>query len=281
MTSHLSLHVLTPALGAVVEGIDLRRSLIEEERAWLYNAWLEHQVLFFENQPLTPLEHRQLAAQFGPLHIHPIYPQVPDVPEIIVLDTDVNNVPDNDNWHTDVTFIDTPPLGAFLSAKVLPPQGGDTLWASCAAAYQSLSEPFQKLLEGLTAEHDWLKAFPAHRFARTPEEKARWEATREKLVPAVHPVIRTHPVTGRRGLFVNAGFTTRILELSLKESAALLHFLQEHIAKPEHVVRWRWKKNDLAFWDNRLTQHYANADYLPHRRFMHRAKIMGDKPFFV
>jgi taurine dioxygenase len=237
-------------------------------------------VLFFENQAITPSQQRDLAARFGELHIHPIYPHVEDVPEIIVLDTSSANWPDNDNWHTDVTFIQNPPMAALLSAKLLPPSGGDTLWASGVAAYEGLSKTFQNLLAGLTAEHDMLKSFPAHRFARTPDERLRWEAAKLNNPPVIHPVIRTHPVSGRKGLFVNEGFTTRIIELSAKESDAVLQVLTAHIAKPEFTVRWRWKPNDFAFWDNRLTMHYATADYMPHRRIMNRATIVGDKPFF-
>ena len=214
------------------------------------------------------------------MHTHPIYPNVPDVPEIIVLDTSTANLPDNDNWHTDVTFIQEPPMGALLSAKLLPPSGGDTLWASGVAAYEALSQPFQTMLAGLTAEHDMIKSFPAHRFARTPEERLRWEAGRVNNPPVTHPVVRRHPVSGRRGLFVNEGFTTRIHELSTKESDAVLRLLVEHVAKPEFTVRWRWKTNDFAFWDNRLTLHYATSDYLPHRRVMQRATLLGDRPYF-
>ncbi len=276
----LQIQTLGPAIGALVRGVTLAQPLSDATRDDLLAALLQHQVLFFENQPITPAQQRALAARFGDLHIHPIYPHVDDVPEIIVLDTSTANLPDNDNWHTDVTFIETPPLGALLSAKQLPPSGGDTLWASGSAAFEALSQPFQGLLAGLTAEHDMLKSFPAHRFARTPEERTRWEAARRSNPPVTHPVVRTHPVTGRKGLFVNEGFTTRIHELSAKESEAVLRLLVEHIARPEFTVRWRWKPNDLAFWDNRLTQHYATADYLPHRRVMHRATILGDRPFF-
>jgi taurine dioxygenase len=226
------------------------------------------------------VQQRELAANFGPLHVHPVYPQAPSVPEIIVLDTDDNNPPDNDNWHTDITFTETPALGALLSARLLPPSGGDTLWASGIAAFEALSAPYRRLLAGLHAEHDFLKSFPAHRFARTPEERARWEAARDKHPPVLHPVIRTHPVSGRHGLFVNEGFTTRITDLSASESDAVLRQLFTHVAKPEFTVRWRWKVGDLAFWDNRLTQHYATADYLPHRRIMHRATVLGDQPFY-
>jgi taurine dioxygenase len=276
----LKIQALGPAIGALVSGIRLADPLSDQHREDLLMALLKHHVLFFENQPISPAQQRDLAARFGELHIHPIYPHVAEVPEIIVLDTSLNNLPDNDNWHTDVTFIQNPPMGALLSAKQLPPSGGDTLWASGVAAFEGLSKPLQTLLSGLTAEHDMLKSFPAHRFARTPEERVRWEAAKANNPPVIHPVVRTHPVSGRQGLFVNEGFTTRIVELNGKESDALLNFLTQHVAKPEYTVRWRWKQGDFAFWDNRLTQHYATADYLPHRRVMHRATILGDRPFY-
>ena len=284
---HSDLHVLTmeiqplgPAIGAVVSHIDLTRPLPLAQRDALHAALLQHQVLFFENQPVTPQQQRDLAAQFGPLHIHPVYRNIPEVPEIIVLDTDDNNPPDNDNWHTDITFTEAPAQAALLSARQLPPLGGDTLWASNVAAFEALSAPWQRLLSGLNAEHDFVKSFPAWRFARTPEERVRWEAAVAKHPPVLHPVIRTHPETGQQGLFVNEGFTTRIVELSATESDAVLRQLFAHISKPEFTVRWRWKVGDLAFWDNRSTQHYACANYLPHRRVMHRATVLGDRPFY-
>ena len=284
---HSDLHVLTmeiqplgPAIGAVVSHIDLTRPLPLAQRDALHAALLQHQVLFFENQPVTPEQQRDLAAQFGPLHIHPVYRNIPEVPEIIVLDTDDNNPPDNDNWHTDITFTEAPAQAALLSARQLPPLGGDTLWASNVAAFEALSASWQRLLSGLNAEHDFVKSFPAWRFARTPEERVRWEAAVAKHPPVLHPVIRTHPETGQQGLFVNEGFTTRIVELSATESDAVLRQLFAHISKPEFTVRWRWKVGDLAFWDNRSTQHYACANYLPHRRVMHRATVLGDRPFY-
>ena len=284
---HSDLHVLTmeiqplgPAIGAVVSHIDLTRPLPLAQRDALHAALLQHQVLFFENQPVTPEQQRDLAAQFGPLHIHPVYRNIPEVPEIIVLDTDDNNPPDNDNWHTDITFTEAPAQAALLSARQLPPLGGDTLWASNVAAFEALSAPWQRLLSGLNAEHDFVKSFPAWRFARTSEERVRWEAAVAKHPPVLHPVIRTHPETGQQGLFVNEGFTTRIVELSATESDAVLRQLFAHISKPEFTVRWRWKVGDLAFWDNRSTQHYACANYLPHRRVMHRATVLGDRPFY-
>jgi taurine dioxygenase len=276
--SDLSLRPLAPALGAVVGGIDLSAALDAHAIDFVTAALLDHQVLFFEGQDLSPERQRAFARHFGPLHIHPIYPNATEAPEILILDTHADNPPDSDNWHTDVTFIETPPLGAILHAKRLPPTGGDTLWASNSAAFDALSPALQEFLDGLTAEHDFVKSFPAWRFARTPEERVRWEKTRDSHPPLAHPVVRRHPVTGRRGLFVNDGFTTRIRDLSPAESEAVLGFLFRHAAKPEFTVRWHWKPGDVAFWDNRITQHYAVADYLPARRIMHRATIIGDRP---
>ena len=277
-----ALHVqpLGPAIGALVSGLQLSDGVTDAQRDTLLAALLKHHVLFFEGQSLAPLQQRALAARFGDLHIHPVYPQALGVPEIIVLDTSDNNPPDNDNWHTDVTFLAAPAMGAILSAQLLPPSGGDTLWASGIAAYAALSAPYRRMLAGLTAEHDFLKSFPAHRFARTPEEKLRWDKARNDHPPRLHPVVRTHPVSGAQGLFVSEGFTTRIVELGATESDAVLRQLFAHLAKPEFTVRWRWKLGDVAFWDNRLTQHYATADYLPARRVMHRATILGDVPFY-
>jgi taurine dioxygenase len=271
---------LNPAIGARVGGLRLHAALTDAECEQLLAALLRHHVLFFEGQDLDPVTQRAVAARFGRLHIHPIYPHVPGVPEIIVLDTSHDNPPDNDNWHTDVTFLAEPAMGALLAAKVLPPSGGDTLWASGIAAWNALSHPWQQMLAGLHAEHDILKSFPAWRFARTPEEKRRWDQARADHPPRLHPVVRTHPVSGLQGLFVNEGFTTRIAELQPSESEAVLRQLFAHVSKPEFTVRWRWKLGDVAFWDNRLTQHYATADYLPARRVMHRATVMGDAPFY-
>ncbi|GAC1632486.1 MAG: taurine dioxygenase [Nevskia sp.] len=278
---HAALQVkpISPAIGAIVGNLDLAQPLSAFEVERLTQALVAHHVLLFEQQDLSPAQLRDLARNFGALHVHPIYPHVAGVPEIIILDTGAHNLPDNDNWHTDVTFIQTPPLGAILAARELPPCGGDTSWASTIAAYEALSPPLQALLAGLTAEHDFVKSFPRQRFGSADAEaEARWNAAVAQHPPVTHPVIRTHPVSGRRGLFVNEGFTTRIRELKGSESEALLRLLFAHVARPEFTMRWRWKPGDVAFWDNRLTQHYALADYLPARRVMHRATILGDRP---
>jgi len=277
----MSLHI-TPigiALGAQISGVDLSRELNTEQRDAIEQALLKYSVLFFREQPLNPQQQARFAARFGDLHIHPIYPNVPEQPEVLILDTAVTDVRDNAVWHTDVTFLPTPALGAVLSAKQLPAYGGDTLWASGIAAYEALSRPLQHLLTGLTATHDFTRSFPLERFGNTPEDVARWEEARRKNPPLSHPVIRTHPVSGRQSLFVNEGFTTRINELEPAESEAILKLLFSHATRPEFAIRWRWQENDVAFWDNRVTQHYAVDDYRPQRRVMHRATIVGDKPF--
>lgn len=275
----IDIHPLSPALGAQISGVDLSRDLTGELRNAIQQALLDHQVLFFRDQPITPQQQAQFAANFGDLHIHPIYPNVPEQPEVLILDTAVTDVRDNAIWHTDVTFLPTPALGAVLSAKQVPAHGGDTLWASGIAAFEALSRPMQMLLDGLTAIHDFTRSFPLERFGNTAEDLARWEETRRKNPPLSHPVIRTHPVSGRKALFVNDGFTTRINELEAAESEAILKLLFAHGTRPEFTLRWRWQANDVAMWDNRVTQHYAVDDYRPQRRVMHRATILGDAPF--
>lgn len=275
----IDIHPLSPALGAQISGVDLSRDLTGEQRNVIERALLDHQVLFFRDQPITPQQQARFAAHFGDLHIHPIYPNVPEQPEVLILDTAVTDVRDNAIWHTDVTFLPTPALGAVLSAKQVPAYGGDTLWASGIAAFEALSRPMQMLLDGLTATHDFTRSFPLERFGNTAEDLARWEETRRKNPPLSHPVIRTHPVSGRKALFVNDGFTTRINELEAGESEAILKLLFAHGTRPEFTLRWRWQANDVAMWDNRVTQHYAVDDYRPQRRVMHRATILGDAPF--
>ena len=277
--SELSITRLTPTIGAVVEGMQIGASLDDAQIQAIDAALVEHHVLFFRDQTVTPVQHRDFAARFGALHIHPIYPKHADAREIIVLDTDLVDLQDNALWHTDATFSATPPMGGVLVARVLPPQGGDTLWASSIAAYEALSQPMQEFLSKLTATHDIAQSFPGERFAQTAEARERLEAAKRDNPPVSHPVIRTHPVSKRKGLFVQDGFTTHINELTAGESRTLLNYLYQHSVRPEFVVRWRWRLGDVAFWDNRVTQHYATDDYRPVRRVMNRATIIGDKPF--
>ncbi len=204
---------LTPALGAIVEGVDLSEELPAQSIEHLGELMVEHQILFFRKQPITPQQQCRFAARFGDLHIHPIYPVLPELPQIMVIDTHEGFLPDNDNWHTDVTFSPTPPLAGILAAKQLPTVGGDTLWSSNLAAYEALSAPLKRQLDGLTAEHSVVKSFPAGRWGEDPASKERYERAVAKHPPVTHPVVRTHPVSGRKALFVNEGFTTHIHEL--------------------------------------------------------------------
>jgi taurine dioxygenase len=275
---NLKITSLSPTIGALIEDLSLADADAQQIRG-IEQALLKHHVLFFRDQTLSPTAHRDFAARFGKLHLHPIYPKHPEAAEIIVLDTDLVDLTDNAIWHTDVTFSKTPPMGGVLIARMLPPTGGDTLWGSSLAAYEALSPAMQNFLAPLTATHDIAQSFPETRFALDEEARQRLENAKRNNPPVVHPVIRTHPVTKRRGLFVQEGFTTQINELSSAESKALLQFLFQHSVKPEFVVRWRWRVGDVAFWDNRVTQHYAIDDYRPARRVMNRATILGDAPY--
>jgi taurine dioxygenase len=278
--ARLSLELLGPAIGAVIRGVDLAEPQSDSMIAGIRDALLRHQAIFFEDQTLTPAQQRDFAKRFGELHIHPLYPRSDDVPEIMVLDNHADNPTDNDAWHTDVTFIETPPMGSILYARQLPPTGGDTMWSSMTAAYDALSETFREFLRARTAVHDFARAFPRESQAGKAVSDDHYREARKNNPPVVHPVIRTHPETGRDGIFVNHGFTSKIEGLSGRESRAILGLLHEHIQRPEFVVRWRWKPNSIAFWDNRCTQHFAVNDYLPHRRVMHRATILGDRPYY-
>ena len=270
---------LTPTIGALIEGVDLAQPVSDDLLQATRQAFLKHQVVFFEDQHITPVQHRDFAARFGALHTHPLYPGVPEAPELFILDNHKDNPTDNDSWHTDVTFIQTPPMASILYAKLLPPEGGDTIWSNMRAAYEALSPPFREFLSSLDGVHDFARGFPQRGIVAEGAGAEKHAKAVAENPPVLHPVIRTHPETGEDGLFVNFGFTDRIKGLRRKESDAILNMLFEHIQKPEFLVRWRWKDNAIAFWDNRVTQHYAVNDYLPHRRIMNRATVLGDRPY--
>jgi taurine dioxygenase len=278
MARKFPIRSLTPTIGAVIEEVDLSKPLDHEEIAEIRAALLAHKVIFFEDQHITPVEQRNFAARFGDLHTHPLYPGVPEAPELFILDNHASNPTDNDAWHTDVTFIETPPLGAVLHAKLLPPDGGDTIWSNMQAAFEGLSRPLREFLTTLDAVHDFTRGFPARGTVAKGAGAEKHAKAVEEHPPVVHPVVRTHPETGADGLFVNYGFTDKLVGLRRKESDAILNMLFEHVTKPEYLVRWKWTPNAVAFWDNRVTQHYAVNDYLPQRRVMHRATILGDRP---
>ena len=265
---------LTPCCGAEVHGIDLAKPLDERSVETLRTALAEHCVLFFRDQELTPEKQKALGRHFGTLHIHPAWPRVveehPEVMEIYA-DENTKSIAGGD-WHSDVSCEPEPPLGTILHMLEVPPTGGDTLFANMVAVFESLSAPMQRLLEGMTAVHDGEHVY-----------RGRYEGATEdgKTYPrAEHPVVRTHPVSRRKVLFVNRIFTTRIVELAKHESDAVLQMLFEQIEQPEFQCRFRWRPGSVAFWDNRCAQHHAMWDYYPKRRRGQRVTIKGDAPFF-
>jgi taurine dioxygenase len=273
----LAIRPLTPALGAIIEDIDLGAELGTETVSAIQTALDEHLVLFFERQTLTPEQQRDFAGRFGELYVHPLYPGQTGLPEIMILEYDAERRGHNDVWHSDVTYIQTPPKASLLYADVIPETGGDTLWANTYLAYEALSDPMKRLAGELYAVHDFSRAFRPERFAQYGIAD-RVEKVYADNPPVVHPVVRTNPATGRKALFVNQNFTSYIAGVSSRESAALLEYFTAHVAQPEFQVRWRWTPNAVAFWDNRWTQHYALADYYPAHRRMRRATIFGDRP---
>lgn len=275
----LQIEQLSLNIGALIKGFDFSQPMTDETKQQITDALLQHQVIFFRDQPITPTQQVDFAKQFGTLHIHPIFPHAEEAREIVVLDNHQLDLTDNSIWHTDVTFIEKPPLGSILAAKKVPSIGGDTTWSSSYAAWEALSPAYQRMLEGLTATHEFVNSFPLERFGNTPDAHKKWIQVQLENPPVTHPVVRTHPVTGKKLIFVNEGFTSKINEVSPAESKSILSFLYQHIAKPEFTIRWHWQNNDIAFWDNRATQHYAVGDYTKEsHRIMHRATVNGDRP---
>lgn len=273
----LRIRPLTPAIGAVVEGVDLAVSPSDERIDQIREALGERLVLFFENQQLSPVQQRDFAARFGPLYTHPFYPGTADAPEVMLLAHDETHRANSDRWHNDVTYLERPPMAAVLYAEEIPELGGDTLWANMYLAYETLSQPLQRFVSGLRATHSFAKNFTPERFSSLGMESLR-DAIYAQHPPVSHPVVRTNRRTGRKALYVNADFTECIEGLTPRESEVLLHLLFEHMAKPEFQVRWRWQARTVAMWDNRWTQHCALADYFPARRRMRRATILGQRP---
>ena len=264
---------LTPHTGAEVRGVDLSQPLDEATFKEVHAALIDNGVIFFRDQHLTPDQQKAFGRQFGELHLHPAAPSLLEGhPEILVIHADESSKHvAGENWHSDVSCDLQPPMGSILYMHELPPVGGDTLFASMYAAYEALSEPMKRFLEPLTAMHEGEHVY-----------RGRYGVNDSgRVFPrAEHPVIRTHPVSGRKALFVNGGFTTRIKQLTRPESDALLQLLYRHVETPEFHCRFRWQVNSVAFWDNRCVQHHAMWDYYPQRRHGHRVTIKGDTPFY-
>lgn len=268
---------VTPQLGAEVRGIKLHAELDDDDIGAVRAALLRHKVLFFRHQSLDPVAMRATAALFGePTPAHPVEPSLEGHPEVLPLDSDEGARADV--WHSDLTFQVEPPLGALLHAETVPDVGGDTLWVDMTAAYQALSPPIRQFLEECTATHSPTKA-GGYFAARDATDGAK--AAETAAASTSHPVVRVHPETGQRSLFVNPLFTDKIDGLRRRESDALLALIQETATRPEATLRWRWEAGDVAFWDNRCTMHYALRDFGSARRRMIRVALEGDRPVGV
>ena len=273
----LTILPMTPTIGAEVEGIDLSRPLDASTVSALRRALLDWKVLFFRDQDITTDQHLAFARNFGDLEVHPFAPQKPGYPEVLAITHDANSRGKENTWHSDVTWRLEPSLGSILRALEIPPVGGDTLFADMYAAYDGLKDEVKARLEGRVAVHDFVNFRKGMRKRGVSEEEI---AAFDRQYPKVeHPVIRTHPETGRKAIYVNAGFTQHIVGMEKAESDALLTHLYAQAAIPEYQCRFRWTPNAIAFWDNRASQHYAASDYFPAVRRMERVTVVGDRPY--
>ena len=271
----ISVAPLSPVIGAEVSGIDLSKPMGQQTFHELHDALMTHLVLFFRDQDMTLEQHKDFGRLFGELHVHPAAPGPGGHPEVIKVHADENSSwVVGETWHSDVTCDDEPPMGSILHIHEVPASGGDTMYANMYRAYEALSQPVRDMLDRLTAVHD-----STHTLTVRYGEDGRFRDPDVRYPNAVHPVVRTHPVTGRKGLYVNSSYTTAINGVSKKESDALLDMLFRHIATPEFHCRFRWRPKSVAFWDNRAAQHKAVWDYFPGTRSGIRVTVKGDRPF--
>ncbi len=270
--SGLRIEPLNPVIGAEVLGVDLSQPLPPETQKEIHATWLKHQVIFFRDQELTLEQHKAFGRLWSELHIHPAVPHHPEHPEVLVIHADENSKGvAGAGWHTDVSCEAEPPMGSILRLEKVPEKGGDTLFSSMYAAYEGLSDKWQHFLSDLSAIHSNL-----HVHKRSDPAKNKEGAYYPKNE---HPVVRTHPETGRKALFVNSGFTTRIVGMKPRESQATLDFLYRHVEDPNFQCRFSWRAHSIAMWDNRCVQHFATWDYYPEVRSGYRVTLEGDRPY--
>ncbi len=273
----LDIQPISGALGAEIHGLDLSGDLSTDDFQNIRNLLNEYEVIFFRDQAISPAQQITLASSFGPLQTHPAYGTVEGFPEVTILESTPDKPTKIEAWHSDMTFRQHPPLGTVLKSEIIPAKGGDTQWASMTAAYNALSPGLQSFLESLSAVHDF-----SHGFRESLAEPGGKERLADAVAanpPVTHPVVRTHPETGKKVIFVNSLFTTHIVELQPKESTAVLAFLYQHVTTDEFTCRFAWRPHSIAIWDNRSTQHKPVNDYFPAHRRMERITIDGDKPY--
>ena len=275
--TQLELRPISGALGVEIYGINLIQGLNSADVKNIRKALLEHLVIFFRNQFITPSQQLSFAKHFGELVEYPLVKGLDGFPEIVpVVKLPDETINFGGLWHSDTTYLETPPLGGILVAKELPPYGGDTLFSNMYLAYESLSKGMRNLLNDLTAINSSAKSRVTE--TRRDRMNSSSKGSRNSELKAEHPVIRTHPETGRKALYVNFGHTVRFKGMSEKESAPILNFLYRHQTRPEFTCCFRWHPGSIAFWDNRCTQHNPVNDYTGYKRVMHRISIAGDKP---
>jgi taurine dioxygenase len=270
---------ITPSIGATICGLDFSQTIPESTYDEIYQALLSHLVIFIHGVEIGSKEHLAFAKNFGDLDApHPLYPHVEGFENIVLLENDSGAPPDTNSWHTDLTFKAAQPFASILIARHVPNVGGDTMWSSCYAAYDRLPDGMKRDLEELEAVHD-LGDF-RNAFATEQNGKSGIERLNESVQSFGHnirPLVGVHPVTGRKYLNFNEAFTSHIVGLTTNDANSLKTFLANHMNKPEDQVRWRWSPGDLAMWDNRVTMHYALADYLPEYRCMNRVTVIRDR----
>jgi taurine dioxygenase len=273
---NLEIEPIGPTIGAEVHGVDFTRPLDQPTFQRLEKALWEHKVIYAREQHLTPAQHVALGRLFGELEVHPFRPEG-EFPEVLVLDNHKDNpVLSTDVWHSDTTFRECPTKYSILRCLIMPKVGGDTLWADMCAAYEGLSADLRRLIDGLSAVHDFMNFRKL--FTNSDADQKRLREMEKKFPNPTHPVVRTIKDTGKKALYVNPQFTKQIVGMSEEESRALLAFLFEQTHIPEYQFRLRWKPGTIVFWDNRSTQHYAVNDYYPNRRRMERIAVIGDRP---
>jgi taurine dioxygenase len=277
LTDQIKLRPLSGSIGAELSGIDLSRDLPDETIATIRQAWLDHGVIFFRDQNLPPARFLALARRFGEVVEYPFVKGLADYPEIIpVIKLEHERSNFGGVWHTDTAYLDIPPMGTMLIAREVPQAGGDTLFASGTHAYEALSDGMKRLLDGLKGVNTSAKADVTKTREDRIKDSARNDARKE--YEAAHPVVRTHPETGRKSLYVNIAHTQRLAGMTDEESAGVLNYLFQHQIRPEFTCRFRWEPGSIAFWDNRCVLHNPINDYHGHRRVMHRITLAGDTP---
>lgn len=277
---HIRVKRYSASLGAVVEGVDLSRELDDATIAEIRRALLDHLVIFFRGQDITPEQQIVFAKRFGTLNQHDQVKGMDAYPDII----EVRKEPGDERnfggaWHGDVTYLPEPPLGSILYALEVPEVGGDTLWSNCYLAFETLSPGMRKLIEPLIVMHTPAKIYGLASQDWSKDSSIKSNPSASAHYETEHPLVRTHPETGRKCLYVSGAYTPRLKDMTEEESAPLLEYLMWQCTREPFTCRWRWEKGDVAFWDNRCTLHYALNDYSGHRRVMHRVAINGDRPF--